>query len=217
MSIQSPELLVIRHYSYLKPIPCTVVSGNTNSFFTVKMLEPANIENSIIKGDPLIFGSLDEKDNVVLHGGNVIAFVEAEGNIVITPDKIFDGSDRRQYERFPVSLSGNLVYYGDTKKRSHAFLKDMSYSGFRLYSNADLSEGDEVEVDVFLHNNMLNVSAKVVRKSVFYGRHEYGVQVIFRDKGSIYATQDFMDKLRVYEKELIKKQLLNNLLHFQVK
>lgn len=217
LSLLNQSILSIRHYSQLKPITCSVVSGSTNSFFTVKMVDPVNFEDSIFKGDPILFGSLQENDTVNVSGGNVIAFVEAENNIIITPDKVFDGLERRQHERFPVSLCGSLVCHDSGKKRAHVYIKDMSYSGFRIYSDADLNEGTSVDIDVFLHNNMLNISGIIMRKSIFYGRNEYGIQIVFRDKNAIYATQDFLDKLLNSEKELIKKQLIKSTISTQSK
>ena len=216
MSILNQAVVSIRHYSQLKPLACTIVNGNPESFFTVKFADSAMAGYEIIKGDPIIYGAM-ENDNFAINGGNVIAYVEPEGNIVISPDKVFNIAERRQYERFPVSLFGSLTRHASGKKRFHAYIKDMSYSGFRLYSEVDLNVGDSIEVDIFLHNSMLNVAGTIMRKSVFYGRNEYGIQIVFRDKSAIYATQEFLDKLLSSETELLRKQLVKNLIPHSTK
>jgi len=210
VDIKKQEILSIQHYFQLKPVSCIVVSGDIDSFFTAKTLEPIKIGSRIIKGDPIIIGALQNNNEVEVTGGRVIAVNDAEGHIIVSPDKIYDSEDRRKFERYPVSLSGNITCHKSGGKREDAYIKDMSHAGFCVYSKADLHSGDNVEVDIYLHNNVFNICGTIMRKSVSYGRYEYGIQTVYKDKSSMYSIRDFLDKLLINDKEVIKKHLLKD-------
>lgn len=207
MSITSDSLVVVRHYFRTKPFKCSIVSGQIHSFFTVQAHNSFQMANGIVKGDPIIIAKLSEKQDVKIYGGHVITVTEEAGNIIILPDNIGYTEERREHERYPVSLHGYIKYGSAGECTSPIFIKDLSHSGFRIYTSADLAVEDSIQIDICSNYHVLNVEAIVVRKSVNYGRNEYGVQIIFRSKSAIKAIRDCLDSLLNNEKDLILKCL----------
>ncbi|MCX7708390.1 MAG: PilZ domain-containing protein [Clostridia bacterium] len=206
------SILSIRHYFQLKPITGTIISGDPSNFFTVKITEDYALGKNILKGDPVLYSSFSDIDDIQVKGGSVITILEKDKQMIISPDKEFNSMiERRQYERHPVSLHGNMRILNSGQKATPVCIKDMSYSGFRIYSQADLNAGDTIEVDVYLHNNILTIQGTVMRKSICYGRNEYGIQIVYRDKNSMYSIKDYMDKMLQNEKDLLKTQLVKSL------
>ncbi|HEX3029336.1 MAG TPA: PilZ domain-containing protein [Clostridia bacterium] len=210
MNIEKQEILSLRHFFQLRPVSCIVVSGGIDSFFTAKTLEPFKMSKCMLKGDPLIIGALQSNNDIEITGGRVIAINDSEGHILVSPDKIYYDVERRENERYPVSLAASVSCHETDEKHADGFVKDMSYAGFCIYSDAELKVGYNIEVDIFLHNSIFSIGGTIIRKSVSYGRNEYGVQSVYKDRNAIYATRDFLDKLMVNEKEVIKKHLLKD-------
>lgn len=208
MHKENCKILALHHYSRMKPLKCSIVSGDIDNFFTVKAKEKIEFENDIVKGDPVIIGTPAGNDDVRVFGGSVIAINKDTGTLVISPDKVLNFPNRREHERFPVSLFGYIRCHEDSKGKSFACIKDMSYGGFRIYTGADLKTGDSIELDIYFDHNVFSVSGIVVRQSVCYGRNEYGIQIIYREKDSISTVKDYLDRLLENEKELLKRHLV---------
>ncbi len=206
MQNNNASSLILRHYSRTKPLKCVIVSGDVNNFFTAQIKEPVELDSEITKGDPVIFG-IKINDDVKITGGSIIAFSDGSKNITISPDKMLVVAERRQYERFPVSLYGYIKRYDTNERKCCAYVKDMSYNGFRVYSEAELNPGENIELDINFEHNVFTVSGIVMRKETCYGRNEYGIQMIFTNKNSIYTIKENIDRLLLSEKEMIKRQL----------
>lgn len=198
--------LILRHYSRTKPLKCDIVSGDVNNFFTAKIKDPVELNNEITKGDPVIFG-IKVDDDIKVTGGSIIAFSEDSKNITISPDKVLVVTERRQYERFPVSLYGYIKRYDSNERKYCAYVKDMSYNGFRIYSEAELNPGENIELDINFEHSVFTVSGIVMRKETCYGRNEYGIQLLFTNKNSIYSIKENIDRLLANEKEMLKRHL----------
>jgi hypothetical protein len=206
MQNNSPNL-ILRHYSRTKPINCDIVSGDVNNFFTAKIKDPIDLDNEIVKGDPVIFG-IKVDDDIKITGGSIIAFTDETKNITISPDKSFAVVERRQYERFPVSLYGYIKQFETNDRKCCAYIKDISYNGFRIYSEAELNPGENIELDINFEHSVFSVNGVVLRKTTCYGRNEYGIQMIFTNKNSIYTIKENIDRLLFSEKEIIMRHLL---------
>ncbi|HEX2927861.1 MAG TPA: PilZ domain-containing protein [Ruminiclostridium sp.] len=203
--------LVLRHYNKVKPINCSIISGDTKKVFTVKLHEGEKSGAEILKGDPVLIGFLKNDDTLNINGGNIVGAMPKEDEYIIysnNPENIAIEMERRQYERFPTSLLGEMKL-ADSSKREPICIKDFSYAGMCVYSTDDFNEEDEVEASVFLSSSVIKYDAKIVRKTINFGRFEYGVQLLHRDKNSMYATQNQLTTLMQNEKELIYRHLMN--------
>jgi hypothetical protein len=204
--------LVLRHYNKLKPINCTVISGDTNKLFTVEINDNEYKGLDMIKGDPLLIGVLNNDDSLLINGGSVVGVTQQEDKYIISSNEMTYMSqemEKRQYERYPTSLLGQIKL-ANSNKREDLCLKDFSYAGMCIYSNGDFSIKDNVEVSIYLSNSVAVYDGTVMRKTKCFGRNEYGIQIIHRDKNSMYATQTQITSLIQNEKDLMYKHLLNS-------
>lgn len=203
--------LVLRHYNKVRPINCSIVSGDTKKVFTVKIDDNEKNGAEILKGDPVLVGFLENDDSLNINGGNIVGAMPKEDEYIIyanNPENIAAEMERRQYERFPTSLLGEMKLSGSSI-REPICIKDFSYSGMCVYSTDEFSEKDEVEVSAYLSNTVVKYDATVVRKALNFGRFEYGIQILHRDKNSMYATQSQLTNFMQSEKEVIYRHLLN--------
>ncbi len=203
--------IVLRHYNKLKPINCTFVSGDTNKLFTVKINDNENHVAEMLKGDPVLIGMMDEKETLTVNGGSVVGANPKEDQYIICSNNVINIAkelEKRQYERFPTSLLGEVKLM-ESSKREGACIKDFSYSGMCIYSSGDFEIDDLVEISVFLSNSVSKYDATVIRKAKNFGRNEYGIQIIHRDKNSMYSTEAQLTNMVQAEKELIYRHLIN--------
>ena len=200
--------LYLRHYSHMLPLKCTVVSGDLDNFFTTKTQDVSELNSHVIKGDPVIFGTLVGSNDIKISGGHIISINENDMKLIISPDKvILDVPEKREIQRFPVSVLGYLKQK-DCKKGYYIYVKDMSYLGIKIYSTAELVEQDMVQIDLYLQDNVLNFEGSVIWKSTCYHRFEYGIQFIHRNRNSLYSIRDNIDRLINSEKRLLMKHLI---------
>lgn len=198
-------LLSLRHYSRTKPVACSVVHGNFTSFFTVKMHEPYNQCSGIFKGDPITFGKMDGENEVSLFGGFVLTTDENNSSITVSPDLTSFAVERRKNFRYPVSIIAYIKH--GTSNTSSAWIKDMSYEGVRLLSDAELAVEENIQINICVSNSVFDLEGMVVRKSVLYGRNEYGVLLSFRYKSSVFSTREYIDNYILQEKKIIENHL----------
>lgn len=203
--------LVLKHYNKLKPINCIVISGDINKLFTVKLDDNEGSGAEIIKGDPILIGVLNSDESIKIIGGNVVGATPQEEKFIICSNEVVNipkELDKRGYDRYPVSLLGDIKLVG-TSKREAACIKDISYSGMCIYATGDFSINDIVEVTLYLSNNVSRFDGTVIRKATLYGRNEYGIQIVHRDKTSMDATKTQLFTLVQNEKELMYRHLLS--------
>ncbi len=203
--------LVLRHYNKLKPINCSVISGDANKLFTVELSNNEGKGLEMIKGDPVLIGRLNDDESLSITGGNVVGVTQQDDKYIIYANEIaFNiNIERRQYERYPTSLLGEIKLQNSNKRESLC-LKDLSYSGMCVYSTGDFNVEDNVEVCIFLNNSVAMYDGIVIRKAKNYGRNEYGIKIVHRDKNSISTAQAQLTSLVQSEKDIIYKHLLNS-------
>lgn len=203
--------LVLRHYNKLKPINCTFISGDTSKIFTVKINENDNNVAEMLKGDPVLIGMLDNNESLLVNGGSVIGGNPKEEQYIICSNNVVYISkemEKRQYERYPTSLLGEVKLNSSSKKEL-AYIKDFSYSGMCIYSTGEYEIDDEIEISIFLSNSVSKYDGVIKRKAKNYGRNEYGIQIVHRDKNAMYSTETQLTNMVQAEKELMYRYLLN--------
>lgn len=203
--------LVLRHYNKFKPISCEIISGDINKLFTVKFNDNENKGAEIIKGDPVLIGVLNGED-IVVNGGSVVGATPKEDKYIICSDDIVKMAkefEKREYDRYPASLLGDIKLI-NTSQRETTCIKNISYSGMCIYSNGDYEINDVVEITIYLSNNVSKYDGTVLRKAKSYGRNEYGIQIIHRDKNSIESTKNQLFGLVQNERELMYRYILSS-------
>jgi len=207
MNRQVHDFLALRHYSRSKPVTCSLISGTLDNFFTVKLNDALDIYNDISKGDPVLFGKCENEQETKIIGGFVLS--KAENNeITVSPDMTSFKLERRHNPRYPVSIFGYIKHGAAKENVSSAWIKDISYEGLRICTDSLLEVEDSVEVNICISNSVFNIEGVIVRKKSLYGRNEYGIQITFRYKSSVYTTREYVDNLISQEKRLLENHLL---------
>lgn len=202
--------LVLKHYAKLKPVRCTVVSGDINKLITIRIDNIKRKDISFIKGDPVLLAMLGNDGELQLYGGRVIAITINNDNYLIFSKRIKADSvelKRRQYFRYPASLLADVKQTG-TSNWEDACIIDISYSGMRIYSKGIYEIGNSVELNIFLSNNILTFEAVVTRKTKSFNRNEYGIQIINRERSNLFITKNKIYQVLKDENALIYKYLL---------
>ncbi|QNU67831.1 PilZ domain-containing protein [Ruminiclostridium herbifermentans] len=203
--------LVLRHYNKIRPINCKVVSGDEDNLFTIEIVDNESKGLEVIKGDPVLIGTLNKDDSLNLAGGSVIGANKQNHKYILCKNEVLNISkeqEKRQYERFPTSLLGEIKYE-NSSDRASLYIKDFSYLGMGVYSSGDFNIDDKVDISIFLSNNVVTFDGSIVRKKINFGRNEYGIQIIHRDKNSMLSTQAQLNNLVQNERNLIHRQLIN--------
>ena len=179
--------LVLRHYTKIKTMNCSVVSGDINKLVTVKFDDTDCKNVNLLKGDPVLLGIIGNNNEIQLFGGRIIAITD--GNLLICPKEVKTEvlELRRDYYRYPVSLLADVKVV-DTPNWKDACIIDISYSGMRICSEANLNIGSIIEINIYLSNNVTKFQAIIVRKSKTFNRFEYGTKIL-KDINDIYVIQ----------------------------
>ncbi|QNU67832.1 PilZ domain-containing protein [Ruminiclostridium herbifermentans] len=199
--------LVLKHYSKLKPIKCTVLSGDIKKLFTVKLCENESNEADFLKGDPVLIGLLSHQENIEINGGSVVASMPRENCYIICSNEVEPIiEERRKFNRFPTSLLADIKQVGSSKREA-ACIKDISYSGMCIYSPGDFEIDSVIDINLYFSTNVMTFEAGILRKSKYFGRNEYGLQIIHRDKNAMYSAQSLVASIIQNEKDIMLRHL----------
>lgn len=200
------DYLALRHYSRSRPVTCSLISGTIDNFFTVKLKDAFDIYKDITKGDPVLFGKCGKEQETKIIGGFVLS--KAENNeITVSPDILSFELERRHNPRYPVSIFG-YIKHGPVKENvSSAWIKDISYEGLRICTDSILEVEDSIDVNICISNRVFNIEGIIVRKKLLYGRNEYGIQITFRYKSSVFTTREYVDNLILQERKMLENHL----------
>jgi hypothetical protein len=196
---------VFIHYSSEKPLNGEIIRGKAGEFITAKVF--CSEINCFKRGDPVVIGHLDstETAGVKCFGGNIVDAYKSQSMILISPDKVYHDVERRQYTRHKVSLAGYIR--SNVNKNEAIWVKDISYAGLGIYSEVDMDVNTMVTIDLFMGGVMFTIEGMIIRKATAYGRKEYGIQLLHRDKQSIYYTQDLINNYLEKEINELKRSL----------
>lgn len=199
------ESAVFMHYSSEKPLNGEIIRGKIGEFITAKVF--CSEINCLKRGDPLVIGQLDpyEENGVKSFGGNIADTYKNQGMILISPDKLYVDVEKRQYARHKVSLAGYIR--SNVNKNEEIWIKDISYAGLGIYAEKEMDVNCTITVDLFLGGKLYSSDGIIVRKSAAYGRNEYGIQLLHRDKQSIYYTQHCIDTYLESEINSLRRSL----------
>lgn len=201
MNFNSGSIISIRHYSGLSPFK-SVVTALNDDVLTVKLTKEFALLN-FLEGDPVVFGY--EADGQVFVFGSVICGINVkEGILKLKVDKVDSEADRRQTERFPVSLYSD-IREKDSKKKHLATIKDISSQGMLIYSKADIPNKQHLEIDIYMDKSMVFLKAAIVRKVERVNYYEYGLVIIYDDANTLNLMTEYLKRLKQEQEEAIRR------------
>lgn len=195
------DAISISHYSGISPFK-SIILGLDSETIDLRLTKDFAVMN-FLEGDPVVLGFEDEKD-VYIFGCNVQTIKSREAVVVLKVDKIDKGAEKREYERYPVSLYADLRLR-DNRKKHIATIKDISYYGMLVYSKADLPVNEQLEVDIYMDKKMVFLRANIVRKVQKAHYMEYGLGIMYEDSNSLNFMKDYIKRLMLEQEQAIRK------------
>lgn len=197
--------IVLKNYSKLKPINCTVISGDIKKLFTVKIDENVSKKAEFIKGDPVLIGLASSNEKIKIWGGSVIATMPTENSYIICSKEFEEYPqelENREIERYDTSLLANIKLI-NTSKREAACIKNISFTGMCILSTGEYEVNDIVDIELYFSSNVLIYEAEILTKLKHFNRNEYGVQLKHRDKNAMYTAKGIIDSIIQNDKDLM--------------
>ncbi|MDP4092514.1 MAG: PilZ domain-containing protein [Bacillota bacterium] len=205
MGLKAGDVISVRHYSGLSPFKSIVITAD-NGCVKVKLTKEFALLNFLI-GDPVVFG-YESNDLVYIFGCNVVDISIREGIVTLKVDNIDAESNKRKYERFPVSLYADMKLRSSNKKHL-ATIKDMSCYGMLIYSKADIEVSELLDLAVYMDKSIAFFNTNVIRKSESANYFEYGLGIIHSDSNSLNTMKDYLKVLKNEQEEAVRK-LINS-------
>lgn len=190
MNIMPGDTIVVRHYSLLNVFRSAAIESADKSLFLKISREQSNAY--FYAGDPIVL-AIPGSENIRISGGRVLFYNQGEGTLQVQPDIRKVENDVRRYERTPVSHYAD-IRLSDTGKKYQVLVKDISYYGVMLFTKADLYNGQQMDVDVFLDRDIMSLKAEVVRNHQGAVHTEYGLKILHRGPLVFNYIQNYVRK-----------------------
>jgi hypothetical protein len=184
------DTIVVRHYSLLNVFRSAAIESADKSLFLKISREQSNAY--FYAGDPIVL-AIPGSENIRISGGRVLFYNQGEGTLQVQPDIRKVENDVRRYERTPVSHYAD-IRLSDTGKKYQVLVKDISYYGVMLFTKADLYNGQQMDVDVFLDRDIMSLKAEVVRNHQGAVHTEYGLKILHRGPLVFNYIQNYVRK-----------------------
>lgn len=201
MSIKAGEIVSIRHYSGINSFKSVIIEYHEDKV-TVKLTREFSIVN-FFEGDPVVI-SLYVKEEVISVGCTVSRIQNDKGIVELKIDSVERYPEKREYERYPVSL------YADIKKESSrkkylAIVKDINLYGLCFYSKEEFEVEDALEISMYVEINMLFLNVFIVRKEKKENYFEYGAKILYKDASTMGIMEEYLKKIeKTYENDIKK-------------
>jgi len=190
LNIMPGDTIVVRHYSLLNVFRSAAIESADKSLFLKISREQSNAY--FYAGDPIVL-AIPGSENIRISGGRVLFYNQGEGTLQVQPDIRKVENDVRRYERTPVSHYAD-IRLSDTGKKYQVLVKDISYYGVMLFTKADLYNGQQMDVDVFLDRDIMSLKAEVVRNHQGAVHTEYGLKILHRGPLVFNYIQNYVRK-----------------------
>ena len=89
-----------------------------------------------------------------------------------------------------------------------AWIKDISHDGIRIYTESGFNVKDKIGINIDVGTRVLDIEGIIVRSALLFGRNEYGIQIAYRYKSTVFNLKESIDYLVEQEKKLIEDHLL---------
>jgi hypothetical protein len=202
MNLVKPgDVVVIKHYSEFSSIKSVVVEVTDN--ILIARLTKDFSQMNFLEGDPVVVGF--EKDNeVFVMGCSIIEVMQSEDIIMLKIDEVEANNERRNHERYPVSLYADIKVHGSNNLYL-ATIKEISYHGMLVCCKADLEADSRLEVDTYLGSYTISLKASIMRKVEQARFFEYGLKLNFEDSESSDFVKNYILSLSNDQEEIVRK------------
>lgn len=164
-----------RHYSIAEYIVTEIMEVSEYDF-KVRITDRV-LSTNIFPGDHVSIVFINEnREECIIYGIVDKAQSSFPQFFLIKAARIEKHKDERKNRRYAVNICCNLI---DENNESFGIMKNISYSGFRIFTKAMIEDRKNLKAHIFFDENkdmLLNVG--VVRKKQLLNFNEYGMVVL---------------------------------------
>jgi hypothetical protein len=191
MDLKTGIIVSLKHYSSTNLYKGLVADSN---FERISVKLDGNSDFTVFQeGDPLALGF--ESDNLVyISSCNILNININENILILKSDAIETLSNKRLFERFPVSFNAN-VKIGSSKTEHQLFVKNISFNGMLTCSKIDFPLYQEIKID-FDIGNPVSLKAVIIRKTKEVSHYEYGLRIVYTDPHTPAILKKYLQNLK---------------------
>lgn len=200
MNIKSGEIVSIRHCSGTKLFK-SIVLESIEDTLSVKLFEEIALLNCS-EGDPVVLG-FEYDSQVYMASCNILELDKKENTLDIKVDNFETITNKRLYERFPVSFYAD-VRIGESQKKNLVLVKNISLNGLMINTKLDFPLYQELKFEMHL-DIKIHLKATIIRKTKDAHNNEYGLKIVYTDVNTPKVLKKLILILKQEQEEFIKK------------
>ncbi|HOM03686.1 MAG TPA: PilZ domain-containing protein [Acetivibrio sp.] len=205
------EIASIRHYSGKTWFKSIVLQVEKN-MLVVKLIREFAVLN-FLENDPVVLG-YEENDEVFILSCVVTGIDPDCSYIKLKIESVMPLKEQREYERFPVSFYAK-IRCEDSDKINIATIKNMSFDGLMINTNADLPlrknieviiypTFQEVKIDQDVDKTVISLKSDIVRKEAFARYFEYGLKITNIDAQNQNLIRLYLQSIKGMQAKFLK-------------
>lgn len=200
MNIKSGEVVSIRHCSGTKLFK-SIVLDSIEDTISVKLFEEIALLNCS-EGDPVVLG-FEYDSQVYMASCNILELDKKENTLGLKIDNFETITNKRLYERFPVSFYAD-VRIGESQKKNLVLVKNISLNGLMINTKLDFPLYQELKFEMHL-DIKIHLKATIIRKTKDAHNNEYGLKIVYTDVNTPKVLKKLILILKQEQEEFIRK------------
>lgn len=200
MNIKSGEVVSIRHCSGTKLFK-SIVLDTIEDNISVKLFEEIALLNCS-EGDPVVLG-FEYDSQVYMASCNILELDKKENTLGLKIDNFETITNKRLYERFPVSFYAD-VRIGESQKKNLVLVKNISLNGLMINTKLDFPLYQELKFEMHL-DIKIHLKATIIRKTKDAHNNEYGLKIVYTDVNTPKVLKKLILILKQEQEEFIRK------------
>jgi hypothetical protein len=198
MDIKVGEVVSVRHYSKTKLLDAIVTDVKFDLLY-LKFTDKLN-DFTYTSGDPVVLG-FESNNLVYISSCNIMDVDQDESTMKLKTDSLETLTNKRLFERFPVSFNANITIGSSTTAHSCA-VKNLSFNGMLACTKQDFPLYQELKFD-FMIKYKISLKAIVIRKTKTEHNFEYGLKIVYTDPHTPSLIKKFLQTLKKEQEEYV--------------
>jgi len=169
----------LRHYNITEYIITEVVEVSEYKI-KIKITDKVMYSN-VLPGDNVSINFINEmKEECIINGIVELAQPTFPQFFMVRVMHVEKYQDSRKNRRYAINACANII---DENTELFGVIKNVSYSGFRVFSKVAIEGRKNVKVQMFIdENNTMTLNAGIVRKKQHLNYNEYGFVILGIDQ-----------------------------------
>ena len=187
----------LRHYNITEYIMTEVVEVSEYKI-KIKITDKVMYSN-ILPGDNVSINFINEmKEECIVNGVVELAQPAFPQYFMVRVMHVEKYQDSRKNRRYAINACTNII---DQDIELFGVIKNVSYSGFRLFSKVAIEGRKNVKVQMFIdENNTMTLNAGIVRKKQHLNYNEYGFVILGMDQSERIQFDSIINNISEKEK-----------------